>query len=898
MSATAPDPDQTAGTAMPPASISPGTDTSRYRPTLDVGATRRQRQPQALVTPPQPASVSAGAAHHLPPGQTSLAITARSGSVSLGNAYPHTPSPDNLPPVRSLQAHHSPQLLSTSLKMGLMIASLTITLGLIGGGIWLGTRLMLNPNQVAWLNRWLPDWTRIPIAQAQPSQTLADIHTEIRQVGLIPGDLIPLTPQQAAANPVPVTAWLLPIFSPTPCPASLAPTRSRCDAIVELRVYQTVTDSSAIATAPTYRRVHQLMVAGPAESFVLASLLPSSSPPDAAPPGSNQPLPLTDLRRFEGTSALPGVWFSLSGQRVQDNQTCLYGQVLYYNPDQLHLSLLAPWVSPANQFPTWQEVTAGKEPELVVNQTIDLEPKLVVYQLRSRNFLLSPWELAPIPLTPPALNGAAYQQGIKLAQVGLWSPALQQLEHVKPKSNAWTDLAQAQMDLIKLHARITTLQAEQTWVSTSEQVLAHLLDGRWQAALAIFDQSATKRLEIANLLQTDPGRIWRRLQTALTVTPDQVALQTWGALFMQAQRGYEGAIAWVQQQRPMDATREATIRQRLDLLQAAEAEQALPSHFSQIIGSVTLLTAPNPNDWLHPDTIAHLNSLKETLRERPDDQIWYRIQVLGFHDGQRWQQPPFSQLDLSPTTAAQQLWRLLGLNTDAQVQLVTWQANEQQQVTLTKVKAVRFQNGQLELLALGAPLPSPETGTGPTSPPLALTGTAAQLLLQPPTLSLADLYVQDALKSERLFTALWKDLQRAGKVPDAADPQLADWLPWIGHWQVQQVPLTDRRKMDTIFRLGAEELAVLKALATYTQPPATQPQPRRTVILSSAGHLIYSEFTATPNQQLLAIAALNPQETAYLLVSDRRTPWPLANAGDKGGGYRLLHWSPTAQGFR
>ncbi len=903
----------TAETARPPEAIPQGTtpqavvplgiDVSNDLPTLDVGATRRKLQPQAFVAPPHSRSVSAGESHsvfqgeshNLAPDQASLAIAPRSRSVSAGELRQRNPRP-----IRSLQAHYSPHrsLLGTSLKMGLTIASLTIALGLIGGGIWLGTRLMLNPDQVAWLNRWLPDWTRIPIAQAQPPQTIADIQTEIRQVGLIPGDLMPLTTQQAAANPVPVTTWLLPIFSPTPCPASLASTRSRCDAIVELRVYQTVTDSPATVTTPTYRRVHQLMVAGPAESFVLASLLPPNSPPDTVPPGSNQPLPLTNLRRFEGTSVLPGVWFSLSGQRVQDNQTLLYGQVLYYNPDQLHLSLLAPWVSPANQFPTWQEVTGGEHPELVVNQTIDLEPKLVVYQLRSRNFLLSPWELAPISLTPPALNEASYQQAIKLAQVGLWSPALQQLEQEKTKRSTWTDLAQAQMDLIKLHARMTTLQAEQTWISTSEQVLAHLLDGRWQAALAIFDQSATKRLEIANLLQTDPGRIWRRLETALTVTPDQVALQTWGALFMQAQRGYEGAIAWLQQQRPMNATREATIRQRLDLLQAAEAEQALPSHFSQIIGSVTLLTAPNPNDWLRPDPIPNLDSLKETLRERSDDQVWYRIQVLGFYDGQQWQQPPFPHLDLSPTTAAQQLWRLLGLNTDAHVQLVTWQADAQQQVALTEVKAVRFQNGELELLALGSPLPPPETETGPISPPLALTGTAARLLLQPPTLSLADLHAQDARNSERLFTALWKDLQRAGKVPDAADPKLADWLPWIGHWRVQQVSLTYPGKMDTVFSLGAEELAVLKALATYTQPPATQPQPRRTVILSSAGHLIYSEFTATPNQQLTAIAALSSQETAYLLVSDRRTSSPPANSTGNWGGYRLLHWSPAAQGFR
>lgn len=839
-----------------------GTDASL--PPLEVGATRRKLQPQVT---PTPTPANSGSGRLCPPNRPLRSPHANALPVKY--RHPRQPAP-------------RVSRLGNTLKLGLTIVSLSAAIGLIGGGIWLGIGLMINPDQADWLNRWLPEWTRIPIDQQHPPQTIADIQTEIRQVGLIPGDLIPLSLQQSATNPTPTTAWLLPIYSPTPCPQSLATIRSTCDALVEVRVYQTepaaLPTSSASAHPSQYRRIQQLMVAGPAESFVLAALLPPASAPDTAPPGSNQPLPLMDLRRFEGT--LPGIWFNLSGQRVQNTQTLLYGQVLFYNPEQLHLSLLAPWVSPANQPPTWQEVTGGGYPELVVNQTLDLEPKLVVYQLSRRNFLLSPWELAPIPLTPSALSDAAYQQALKLAQVGLWSPALQHLEAVKARGTPWSDLAQAQMDVIKLHARITALQAEQTWVSASEQVLTNLLDGRWQAALTIFDQSATKRLAIANLLQMDSGRLWRRLETALAIAPDEVALQTWGALFIQAQRGYEGAIAWLQQQRPMDATRAASIRQRLDLLQAAEAEQALPSHFSQIIGSVTPIATPDPADWLRPDTVPHLDS--------PADQQWYRIRVLGFHDGRQWQQPPFPDLDLSPTTATQQLWRLLGLNVDDHVQVVTWEANGQQQVTQSQVKAVRFQPGILELLTLGPALPPVPADA---APPLALSGTATRLLLQPPTLRLATLQQQDASHSEKIFTALWRDLQQAGQIPAGVNPRLTDWLPWIGHWLVQQVSLTDRDKTDLVFTLGAEELAMLKALATQTQPqPAPNPT-RRTVILSHAGHLIYSEFTATPNQRLTAIVALNPQETAYLLVSDRA-----ATAATSG--YRLQHWSPSQQGFR
>ncbi len=82
------------------------------------------------------------------------------------------------------------------------IAALIATGAVITGGIWLGLRLMIDPNAAIWLNRILPGWTRIPIADASPPQTLATIRDELRQTGLIAGELVSLNTGQPYREPL------------------------------------------------------------------------------------------------------------------------------------------------------------------------------------------------------------------------------------------------------------------------------------------------------------------------------------------------------------------------------------------------------------------------------------------------------------------------------------------------------------------------------------------------------------------------------------------------------------------------------------------------------------------------------------------------------------------------
>jgi len=49
---------------------------------------------------------------------------------------------------------------------------------------------------------------------------------------------------------------------------------------------------------------------------------------------------------------------------------------------------MLPWTT-TGLVPQWQ-VTGGGFPELVVNQTVDLEPQLRVYQVKPLQFILNP----------------------------------------------------------------------------------------------------------------------------------------------------------------------------------------------------------------------------------------------------------------------------------------------------------------------------------------------------------------------------------------------------------------------------------------------------------------------------------------------------------------------------
>ncbi|MBO3458159.1 hypothetical protein [Aetokthonos hydrillicola] len=390
---------------------------------------------------------------------------------------------------------------------------------------WLSMLFICNPDQLSWLNRILPEWAKISLSHGEISQTIPQIESYLRDHGKIAGEIVSLDGESKKS-------FLLPVLQ------ERENCQLNCKYIVEMRVYQQSINSKLKSESElSYDLATQLPISGPEESFVLAPLGDTTD-------DNQDPLPLTKVGRFEGGTPSPGLWFYLQGQRQQGTNAIAYGHILHYNPQQTNLRLMLSWTSPKGQLPEWQSIT-GKAKQLVVNQTIGLEPRLHIYQVKPVN----PIQLEEISLTPPALKDSAYQNALLIARSGLWTPAFNWLEFMKTqRQQPFPATAQAQIDLIHLHSQLTKIQADKSWASPSQQVLANLIDGRWEKALQVFEASPDNAQEITTLLKADTGRLWNRVEAALKVKPNRSEVKAWGALILAAKFGQERANSWIKNQ--------------------------------------------------------------------------------------------------------------------------------------------------------------------------------------------------------------------------------------------------------------------------------------------------------------------------------------------------------------
>ncbi|MDJ0553450.1 MAG: hypothetical protein QNJ68_03235 [Microcoleaceae cyanobacterium MO_207.B10] len=477
--------------------------------------------------------------------------------------------------------------LSTSHKLSLQLVSLPwrkwmmewagITL-LFGGsslmavGAWLSVKLISDPNAIVSFNELLPNWTQFYISGNKSLQSLDQIKYSLTEEGLAAGEIfeLPSTREDAGSD------VLVPVMKQIDSRASL-PCETPCREVVELRVYQSVLSvNQREGSKPYFRLVNTLPLKGPAESFVIASTIESAS----APQGSNQPLPVTTVRRFQGKVPAAGVWFSVSGQRVQNNKTIPYGRVVNYNPNKNYLSSMLEWKSTAGQAPIWQEMTGAGDPELVVEQTVGLDPDFDIYQIQPRNFILNPIELERISLDENAIGDRYYKDALRLARSGLWSPALALLQPLQEsivgegeQESEWRERVQAQFDLIEFHAKITEAQAIASWASPSQKVLAGLIDGRWQESLKVFEDNISSTYEITKMLQNDSGRLSDRVNVALRVNRNDSDAKAWGALILASQKGRRRAESWLRRQPDTKEETKERIGKLLDRLDAAVARE-------------------------------------------------------------------------------------------------------------------------------------------------------------------------------------------------------------------------------------------------------------------------------------------------------------------------------------
>ncbi|MEH2312169.1 MAG: hypothetical protein V7K35_12365 [Nostoc sp.] len=742
---------------------------------------------------------------------------------------------------------------------GCAYAILLSSASLIMAFAWISVLFIFNPDQVSWLNKILPTWAQIPLGKHERPQTLKQIQLNLSKENKIFGETLPL--HQDAKD-----SFLLPVFQ------QRANCQSDCRQLVELRVYQPSEELEFKSQLENYYYlVTQLSVTEAEESFIISPLLDGTSEPEDI----SISLPLTKVQRFDGGTTLSGVWFNLQGQRQQGTGAIAYGDIVYYNPERTNLLQMLSWTSPNGQLPKWQQVTGDGTKELVVDQTIGLEPYLQVYQVKPLKLFLKPIQLEAITLQSPALKDSAYQNALSIARSGLWTPAFKWLKFIKKqRKGVLPAAAQAQMDLIRLHSQLTKTQADKNWASPSQEVLADLIDGRWGKALQVFEASPHNAQEITTLLKADKKRLWNRTAAALRVNPNRLEVQAWFALILAVQQGEEHANSWLKAQPKITKDNFAYIQSLLARLNNQGTSQISSTYPSQIVGTVQLITQVTSTEWLQPNSPANL--------KLTDNQVWYQVEVSAFHDGKRWLNSPFENLNPPKTDAAKFFWKTLGITSDPEIQIVVWLPNGEQKITIAAIKAVQLRGKVLRLLAAGPK--TPENQNDVLQPkPLALTNAALEWV-QPSPITLQELHQQNPQGVKVMLSTVWQSLQQSGEVSAGTIPSFEQMQEKLGDWPVQVIDLTNNAKPEIILTISAAAIASLNQPTSGIQRKNTEQHRDRTIILSDRNEVIYTDFTGNYFQRLSAIAKLSGVQSLALLVENAHN-------------YSLRRWSEKNQRF-
>jgi hypothetical protein len=416
---------------------------------------------------------------------------------------------------------------ATSLSSLMLLAA-------IGGGVtgagWLSVQFLLNPRSVIWVNNYLPEPLQLKIAGWDQPRTLREITAELTKSGLWLGDQIRLSSDDKKSE------FVVPVFQ------NREDCIEDCQQIVELRVYRPVQHPYRKTKEQHFQMVSQLPTLGMEDWFVQEPFVNAQVD---VPPPSAAILGFDSVELLSEQAPKEGVWLTLKGER---DQVGVYGQILHYNPRKFSLTAMVPWTSPARELPTWENVTLGGSPELVVNQTIGMEPHYQVYLLEPERNNLSGLKLRALSLTKPVLEARAYMDALKLAKSGLWSLAVKAMESLGEEAFKDNSTAQLQRDVMRYHANIFKAQAEQASANTSQQVLSELLDGRWEKAIKTAKASPDDREDVIELLNSDAGQLLRRLAAAIEIDPGNPALQSWNAAMKLARSGKASAIAWLKTQ--------------------------------------------------------------------------------------------------------------------------------------------------------------------------------------------------------------------------------------------------------------------------------------------------------------------------------------------------------------
>lgn len=445
-----------------------------------------------------------------------------------------------------------PRPLWIRLGMLILIGSTTALSGLL---IWSGGSWIVNPYQPNGLVQAFPAWFT---SDYQPMQSLEEVEAELSQAGLVLGEPIVWKPQPTMAALT--SDWIVPVLKSTSARTNAGVALE----IVELRIYRPQNRLLG-HQARQFQRVIDPVIVRPPQRSVITAPLENSALAVAA---SDQTAPFRRLSLFPDPSGHSD-WIMLSGSQTRGKLQIAYGQLLYYSPHLAQFSPLLTWTSPTGKPPYFKELDGSAPPELIVEQTIGLEPRLRAYRLKP----VQPPQVELISLAERALDqpaGSLYDKALVLARSGLWSPALQIMQTAKVQLGAdWKPAAEAQLSLIAAHAEISRSQSQRTWSRLEQQVLANLLDGRWAEALSLLEANPACSDQLLELLKSDASRLWQRFQAFDLAYPNVAEAQIWAALVVVAEADDAAGKAWLAQYMA-----EPTTRDRLQkiLTQASAAE--------------------------------------------------------------------------------------------------------------------------------------------------------------------------------------------------------------------------------------------------------------------------------------------------------------------------------------
>jgi hypothetical protein len=538
--------------------------------------------------------------------------------------------------------------------------------GTIGYGAWIAIQYIIAPEKVKWVNPYLPEWTKQPVANDKSDQTLEQITEELKKKKLLSGEEIKFSDSDKQEY------LLIPI------------NKKDSKQIVSLRLYQQNSENKKY-----YKQINQIDI-------------------DNYAGQNGELLPLTKIIRLEGNENKTGIWFNIYGQ-IKDKTPLNYGKILNYNPEENNLNLMLDWNNQNDDLPYWQQVTGNNLLELVINHTKGLYPNLQVFKLKDRKFVGSPYELTEIYINQPEIVDKVdnkflkdYRNALNLAKNGLWTAAFNLLETLK-NTSSWTEEAQDQLDVIKLHSDLTESQAYKNWEQVHQQFIANLINCSWKNAILSF-QSAdeNQRYKIAKILKDDDNAQVKGIEIALEIYPKNTDLQTLFAMILSAKYGYEKAMLWVNKQSDNSAEIQNKIKTLVSQIDDTFlVQKQIPSHPSQIVAVAETLIDIDSTEWSQPQDNLQGNQAPLELGQL---QGWYQVEVTEFFDGQNMRKQPFNDLRLTSTNAVKYLWKLLGLETDPRLQITIAGSNGQQQSTLVEVKAAKIKDGKLYLLAVGEKL--------------------------------------------------------------------------------------------------------------------------------------------------------------------------------------------------